>query len=83
MSNVYLINGELGVRVVHEGYNLNVQLRFHEDDWINVNSFHEMSNDYAYSSARNSFKYECEKRRKQIEETPWMPTKNYKVPQIS
>ena len=68
MSNVYLINEELGVRVVHEGYNLNVQLRFHEDDWINVNSFHEMSNDYAYTDAQRAFKRECETRRKENED---------------
>ena len=68
MSNVYLIDEELGVRVLHVEYNLDIQVRFGVDNWTTVDSYHEISNDYAYTSARNSFKFECEKRRKQIED---------------
>lgn len=66
--SVYLIDEELGVRVFHEGHNLNIQLNFGNNGWVNVDSYHEISNDYAFTDARNSFKYECEKRRKQIED---------------
>lgn len=67
-QSVYLIDEELGVRVLHAEHHLDIQLRFDENRWVSVDSYHEISNDYAYSSARNSFKYECEKRRKQIED---------------
>ena len=66
--SVYLIDEDLGVRVVHVVHNLDIQVRFGTDNWVSVDSYHEISNDYAHTEARNSFKYECEKRRKQIED---------------
>ena len=43
------------VRIISEGYELIVQqfIEYNEQGWTRVRAFHEMSDDYAITNARN------------------------------
>ncbi len=68
MNEVIFLNEELGVRVIKNGSNLDVQLLFKNGRWVNVDSYYEPANPTAIADAEQSFKYECERRSKQNED---------------
>lgn len=54
MSRIYSEYGP-NVRIVIEGHELIVQqfVEYNEQGWTRVASFHEISDDYAFTNARN------------------------------
>lgn len=54
MSRIYSEYGT-DVRIIIEGHELIVQkfVEYNDMGWTRVNSFHEISDDYAFTNARN------------------------------
>lgn len=63
----FLLNEDLGVRVLNDGYSLNIQLQF-STRWVTIDSYRLINNQEAFIAAKNSFNIECERRKKQNED---------------